>query len=90
MPPIPIKVSLLDFKKAREGYVDGLYRGKKGIYTYVELGHQVYYTPRYTDDKNTQFKRFRNCNLYLTSRKEDIKEGKYQVHLLNRDVIIYC
>jgi len=90
--PISIKVSLVDFEEAKtKGYVDGLYKGKKGMHTYVELGYELEYIPKHTDDRSTQFKRFRNCNLYFASKKEDIQNGSYEAELLNQpEVIIYC
>jgi len=86
-----IQVTPDEFDAAKSnGWVDGLYRGKQGIYVYVELGKEEEYIPRPSDDQKTEYRAFRNCDAFFASSREQLDAADFNGEQLNVTVIIYC
>jgi hypothetical protein len=88
---IRIQVTRDEFALAESnGWVDGLYQGKQGIYVYVELGQEEEYIPRSSDDLRTEYRAFRNCNIFFAASREQLDAADFSGEKLNVTVIIYC
>ncbi len=57
---------------------------------YVELGREGDYTVRTSDDKDTDYKIFFNCDIFFAENQEDLRSEIYCNVLLNETVIVYC
>ncbi len=51
--------------------------GKTQCPVYVELGKERDYTPKVSDDPNTQYKFFSGCTVFYGKTEEDLAEGIY-------------
>ncbi len=86
-----IQVTRTEFDAAESnGWVDGLYRGKQGIYVYVELGEESEYIPRPSDDQKTEYREFRNSDAFFAASREQLDAADFNAKNLNVTVIIYC
>lgn len=87
---IRVKVSRNDFEEAEsQGWVDGLLKGKEGLWVYVELGTEQEYIPSQKDDSNTEYRLFIGCDAFFANSQEILERGDYQAKELNVNVIIY-
>ncbi len=86
-----IKVDRTNFEEAESGgWVDGLYKGKTGLWAYVDLGTEEEYIPKPSDDPRTEYRLFRGCNAFFYTSQELLEKGEYELREQNATVIIYC
>ena len=91
MAALRIQVSSSDFQAAcSDGWVDGLWQGRKGLCVYVELGQEKPYLTRPYDDPNTNYRLFLGCDAYFARSQPQLERGDYEASQLNAIVIIYC
>ncbi len=86
-----IKVSRLDFQAAcSDGWVDGQWQGKKGMYVYSELGLEQDYISGVNDDPKTSYRIFQNCAVFIAKSQEQLESEEYEANFPSVTVIIYC
>lgn len=87
-----IKASRAEFKAAiADGCVYGELRGKRSLYVYAELGHELEYIPSPKDDPNTEYRMFTRCNVFFAKTKEQLANGDFEAEdLPDATVVIYC
>ena len=86
-----IKTIREEFEAAKNGgYVYGYIQRQKTFSVYVELGSERDYTPSSKDDPNTEYRYFRDCQVYIAETDEQIDRGEYIFQTVNAIVIIYC
>jgi hypothetical protein len=85
-----VKVTRPDFDIAEsDGWVDGLLQGRRGLYVYVELGKEMEYVTRPSDDPMTEYRIFRNCSVFFANTREQLDTCEFDGQELNVTVIIY-
>ena len=83
-----VKVSSLEFEAAEtNGAVYGQLR--KGIYIYAELGREKDYIERNSDNQNTRYRLFTDCNVFFAETKVQITDGDYATNISSVTIIIY-
>ncbi|MEH2363525.1 hypothetical protein [Nostoc sp.] len=86
-----VKVTREDFEEsASDGWVDGQVQGRSGIWVYIELGKEVEYSPRPSDDPKTDYKCFKGCGVFYAKSQEMLEEEEWLFTDENVTVIIYC
>lgn len=86
-----IRVSQAEFQAAAaDGWVDGLFLGRDGLFTYVELGEEKQYLSRPHDDPHTSYRLFTTCDVYFARSQHQLERGDYEASQLGVTVIIYC
>lgn len=74
-----IRVSQAEFQAAAaDGWVDGLFLGRDGLCTYVELGEEKQYLPRPHDDHRTSYRLFTKCDVYFARSQRQLERGDYR------------
>ena len=85
-----IKTAREEFNSAaNQGYVYGEIKRQKSFPVYVELGFEENYNPSPQDDPNTEYRIFRNCNVYIGENEEKLDQGIF-IQKTSSTVIIYC
>ncbi len=86
-----IKVTRDEFNAAESnGWVDGLYRGKQGMYVYVDLGKEEEYILHPSDDPKTEYRKFNYCDVFYAVSLEQLDARDFNGQEINVPVIIYC
>lgn len=86
-----IKVSSSEFQAASAGgWVDGLFQGRKNLFSYIELGEEKEYIPSPQDDPRTSYRIFTGCDIFFARSQRQLHSGDYEASQLNATVIIYC
>ncbi len=90
--PLKIKATREEFEAAcTDGCVYGEIKGKRGLYTYAELGGEKEYIQSPNDDRMTEYRFFTGCNVYFAKTREQVANGEFEAEYLpNVTVIIYC
>jgi hypothetical protein len=85
-----LKVSSLEFEAAESnGAVFGELRGQRGIYAYAELGQEKDYVEKPSDNPNTRYRFFLNCDVFFAKTQAQMDAGEYETDILNIMVVIY-
>jgi hypothetical protein len=85
-----VKVKREDFESATsDGWVDGLVKGRKDVWVYVELGIEQEYIPSPNDDPRTEYRLFTACDTFFAESQEQLEALNYDGQLLNVTVILY-
>ncbi len=89
---LKVKVTREDFNLAipLDGWVDGLVKGRTGLWVYVELGEEQEYIPSPKDNPKTDFRLFRGCDVYYGDSQEQLETGGYKAEEHDVTVVIYC
>jgi len=86
-----LKVTPEEFSFAtQDGWVDGIIKGRRGLWVYVELGTDEEYIPKVNDDPKTEYRFFRCCNIYYAKTQEQLEIEDFEANEYNVTVIIYC
>lgn len=77
------------------GYVYGTYsryvdNKLTTFYVFINLGREVAYKDRPTDDPNTSYRKFVGSTVRAANTPEQLDRRKYLFVLSDVDVIIYC
>lgn len=86
-----VKATLSEFNAAcSNGCVYGQILGKQGMYVYAELGKEREYRSIPSDDPNTEYRIFRDCNIYFAKTPEQLQSGNLEAeYLAGVGVVIY-
>lgn len=85
-----IKVDRENFDAAESnGAVDGLFQGRLGLFAYVELGSEMDYISQPRDNPRTEYRVFRNCNIFFAASVEQLDANEFDGETFNVTVIIY-
>lgn len=85
-----IKTPSEEFNSAEnQGYVYGEIKRQKSFPVYVELGFEENYNPSPQDDPKTEYRIFRNCNVYVGENEEKLDQCIF-MQKTSTTVIIYC
>ncbi len=86
-----IKTTRIDFDAAADGgYVYGQIIRRVRLPVYVELGIEQEYIPSPQDNPMTEYKFFRDCNVYVAKTEEQLDAEDYILEHLGVAVVIYC
>jgi hypothetical protein len=85
-----IKVECEEFDAAAtDGYVYGELRLQGIIYVYIELGPEREYISQPSDNPNTEYRIFKNCNIFFAETEKQVDEGDFAAEQSGETVIIY-
>ncbi len=85
-----VAVSREEFKGATAGGdVYGQYAGRGQMCVYVELGEEGIYRASPSDDPQTEYRIFFNCNVYLAPTMKMLEAGADLGRMKSVSVIIY-
>ena len=88
---IRIKVTPIEFDSAESnGYTYGNVRGNQTLCAYVDLGQERPYVERPSDDPNTRYRLFLNCDAYFAETETQVDEEDFKTSALDVTVILYC
>jgi nicotinamidase-related amidase len=88
---VSVKVTREDFEESfSDGWVDGQVQGRSGVWVYVELGKEVEYIPRPSDNPKTDYKCFKGCSIFYAKSQEMLEREEWLFTDENITVIIYC
>lgn len=72
------------------GCVYGEIQGKRGLYTYADLGGEKDYIPSPNDDPKTEYRIFTGCSVFFAKTKKQLFEEDFEAQELpEATVIIY-
>ncbi len=85
-----VKVEREDFDIVSSlGWVDGLLQGRRGLWVYVELGTEQEYIPSPNDDPRTEYRLFKECDVFFAKSQERLEAEDYEAREYNVTVILY-
>jgi hypothetical protein len=85
-----VKVERSDFESATSyGWVDGLVQGRKDVCAYVELGAEQEYILSSRDNPRTEYRLFRECDVFFADSQEKLEALNYDGQVYNVTVILY-
>lgn len=86
-----VKVEREDFDIVSSlGWVDGLLQGRRGLWVYVELGTEQEYIPSPNDDPRTEYRLFKECDVFFAKSRERLEAEDYEARQYNVTVILYA
>lgn len=59
-------------------------------FVYAKLGKELTYKSRKGDDKNTEYRIFRDCTAFFTDIQESLDKGDFKEKVSEIKIIIYC
>jgi hypothetical protein len=87
---LSIKTNKQEFKAAKSNEsIYGYVIRQETFPVYVVLGQEIDYIPSALDDKNTEFKVFRNCTVYIAETDKELDVGNYIQHIPSITVKIF-
>ena len=85
-----VKVSSLEFEAAESnGAVFGELRSRRGIFVYADLGSEKEYIEQASDNPNTRYRLFLNCDVFVAKTQAQMDACEYETSILNITLIIY-
>lgn len=88
---IRVKTVREEFEAAETGgYVYGNIQRQKTFPVYIELEREEEYIPSSQDDPKTEYRLFRDCNVFVAETDVQLDTGEYIFSSLEVTVIIYC
>lgn len=72
------------------GCVYGQFQGQRDVYVYAELGRELPYTSKPSDDSKTNYRLFVNCDVFFAKSQEQLNDGDFDTEIPGSTVIIYC
>lgn len=91
MNSLRVRVSREEFARAVSGKeIFGILVRERAILVSVDLGREVDYCSRGSDDANTSYRQFFGCHLYIHSTVEERQEGIYDLDFEDVSVVIYA
>lgn len=71
------------------GCVYGQFQGQQNIYIYAELGQELPYNSKPSDDPKTSYRLFTNCDVFFAESQAQLDDNDFATEILNSTVIIY-
>jgi hypothetical protein len=85
-----LKVSSLEFEAAEtNGAVFGELRGQRGMFVYADLGQEKDYIEKPSDNPNTRYRLFLNCDVFVAKTQAQMDACEYETSILDVTVVIY-
>ncbi len=72
------------------GCVYGQFQGQRNVYVYAELGRELPYTSKPSDDPKTSYRMFVNCDAFFAKTVKQLNASDFEMTISNSTVIIYC
>lgn len=72
------------------GCVYGQFQGQRNVYVYAELGQELPYISKPSDDPKTSYRLFVNCDVFFAKSQKGLDDNDFATEITGSTVIIYC